>query len=85
MAPPRGRNGNVSFPKMVRGGENPRGFVAQTADGTASDEGGPFDAGYFGDLQADGPRWNHEQPPFPEKPVRRNGPTSRRRGNMTSG
>jgi hypothetical protein len=83
MAPPRGRNGNVNFPAMVRGGENVNGYRAQTANGTASDEGGPFGYDYFGDLQTSGPRWNHSPTQMPEKAPRRSGPTRRGRGNLT--
>lgn len=89
MAPPRGRNGNISFPRMVGPGENPNGFRAITPNGVASDTGEGFNQETFRyNQQVDGERWNGPENNF--VPVmgaprngRRGGPTPRGRGNRT--
>lgn len=89
MAPPRGRNGNLSFPRMVGAGENPNGFTAITPNGVAHDVGDGFnDNPWRYNQQADGERWNgpaSAQMPLgmPARNGRRGGPTPRGRGNRT--
>ena len=88
MAPPRGKKGNVDFPKMVGAGENPNGFTSQTANGTVHDTGGGDNQGNWRyRQQADGERWNGPQSqPFDfggSRPTRQSGPTRRGRANRT--
>jgi len=51
--------------KLLGKGENPNGFVAQTANGTIRDgRGGDGETWRYG--QADGPRWNEDPRIMPE-------------------
>lgn len=86
MAPPRGRNGNVSFARMVGPGENPNGLTAITPNGVAHDVGEGFNQDPWRyNRQADGERWNGSasMPMGPQKNGRRGGPTPRGRANRT--
>lgn len=75
-----------SFPSYVAGGENPNGFTAQTANGTAHDVGDGNNESWKWGQQADGPRWNGELSSgfdLTQKPTRHSGPTPKATRNRT--
>jgi hypothetical protein len=48
------------FSKLLGKGENPNGFVSQTANGTLIDGRGGDGENYAWGGMADGPRWNQD-------------------------
>ncbi len=52
------KDGKLHFPSMVAGGDNPNGFTAQGAFGTARDEREGANSGWNWGQDADGSRWN---------------------------